>query len=451
LTSTLAREQEKILACVHCGLCLEACPTYVVTSDENDGPRGRIYLMRAVEEGRLPNTSNAFRTHIDRCLGCRACEAACPAGVEYGHLLEAARAEIAGATKKPTGVYRLLKFVLRHVWLKPARLRAAFVFARLLRDSGLPKLLLKTNIPRELSTQFQFGLALLEASRGSKGRNSDRSAGKMPAYRRQDAGAAAGAPNGDPVQLFKGCVTEGLFKRVNDATARVMEINGCAVQIPEQQICCGALHAHAGDLEGARELARHNIEAFESGSNGGHPPAIVTNAGGCGAMLVSYAHLLADDPKYAERAKLFSARVRDIGQQLETIGFRNGANIGYERTTYDASCHLLHGQRATDASLQMLWAIPDLKFAHLNSSEVCCGGAGVYNLLEPDLSRAVLDEKLKHINESGAEVLTTGNPGCHMQIAAGAKLVGMNLRVCHPVELLDESYARAGFYNTNQK
>ena len=449
LTSTLAREQEKILACVHCGLCLEACPTYVVTSDENDGPRGRIYLMRAVEEGRLPNTSNAFRTHIDRCLGCRACEAACPAGVEYGHLLEAARAEINGATKKPTGVYRLLRFVLRHVWLKPARLKAAFVFARLFRDSGLPRLLLKTNIPHELSTQFQFGLALLEASRVSTRSGSDGVAGGTPANRPQDAAAPLKA--NAPVQLFKGCVTEGLFKRVNDATKRVMQVNGCAVQVPEQQICCGALHAHAGDLEGARELARKNIEAFESGLNGGTPPSIVTNAGGCGAMLVSYAHLLADDPKYADRARLFSARVRDIGQQLETIGFRNGANIGYERTTYDASCHLLHGQRATDASLQMLWAIPDLKFAHLNGSDVCCGGAGVYNLLEPQLSRAVLDEKLKHINESGAEVLTTGNPGCHMQIAAGAKLVGMNLRVCHPVELLDESYARAGFYNTNQK
>ena len=449
LSSELSAQQEKILACVHCGLCLEACPTYVVTSDENDGPRGRIYLMRAVEEGRLANTSNAFRTHIDRCLGCRACEAACPAGVEYGHLLEAARAEITEATKKPTGVYRLLKFVLRHIWLKPARLRAAFVFARLLRDSGLPRLLLKTNIPRELSPQFQFGLALLEASRVSTRSGSDGVAGGTPAYRLQNAGAPLKASV--PVQLFKGCVTEGLFKRVNDATVRVMQVNGCAVQVPEQQICCGALHAHAGDLEGARELARHNIEAFESGLNGGHPPAIVTNAGGCGAMLVSYAHLLADDPKYAERAKQFSARVRDIGQQLETIGFRNGANIGYERTTYDASCHLLHGQRATDASLQMLWAIPDLKFAHLNSSEVCCGGAGVYNLLEPELSRAVLDEKLKHINESGAEVLTTGNPGCHMQIAAGAKLVGMNLRVCHPVELLDESYDRAGFYTTDQK
>jgi glycolate oxidase iron-sulfur subunit len=449
LSSELSAQEQKILACVHCGLCLEACPTYVVTSDENDGPRGRIYLMRAVEEGRLPNTSNAFRTHIDRCLGCRACEAACPAGVEYGHLLEAARAEITGATKKPTGIYRLLKFILRHVWLRPARLRAAFTFARLLRDSGLPRLLLKTNIPRELSPQFQFGLALLEASRDVNARRGKREngAGKMPAYRPQDAGA----PKGTPVQLFKGCVTEGLFARVNRATARVLEANGCGTNAPERQVCCGALHAHAGELKGARQLARQNIEAFESGSNGSNPPAIVTNAGGCGAMLVSYAHILADDPKYAERAKRFSARVRDIGQQLETIGFRNGANIGYERTTYDASCHLLYGQRAADASLQLLWAIPDLKFAHLNGSEVCCGGAGVYNLLEPELSHAVLDEKLKHINESGAEVLTTGNPGCHMQIAAGAKLSGMNLRVCHPVELLDESYARAGFYNTNQK
>ena len=166
-------------------------------------------------------------------------------------------------------------------------------------------------------------------------------------------------------------------------------------------------------------------------------------------MLVSYGHLLADDPKYAERASGFSARVRDIGQQLQAISYRNGAGIGYERTTYDASCHLLHGQRAADASLGMLWAIPNLNFALLNGSEVCCGGAGVYNLLEPELSQQVLAEKLKHIGESGAEVLTTGNPGCHMQIAAGARLSGLKLRVCHPVELLDESYARAGFYESN--
>ena len=267
--------------------------------------------------------------------------------------------------------------------------------------------------------------------------------------RPQDAGAPNGVSNGAPM-LFKGCVTEGLFKRVNEATERVLAVNGCATQAPEPQVCCGALHAHAGDLEGARKLARRNIDVFSSRLNGSEPAPIVTNAGGCGAMLVSYGHLLADDPKYAQRAKEFSARVRDIGQQLQAIGFRNGANVGFERTTYDASCHLLHGQHAADDSLGMLWAIPDLKFAILNGSDVCCGGAGVYNLLEPQLSQEVLSEKLEHIAESGAEVLATGNPGCQMQIAAGAKLAGLPLRVCHPVELLDESYARAGFYDARE-
>jgi glycolate oxidase iron-sulfur subunit len=250
--------------------------------------------------------------------------------------------------------------------------------------------------------------------------------------------------------LFRGCVTEGLFKRVNEATERVLAANGCTGQAPSDQVCCGALHAHAGDLEGARHLARRNIEAFTSGSNGSEPAPIITNSGGCGAMLVSYGHLLSDDPKYADRAREFSTRVRDIGQQLQALGFRNGANVGFDRTTYDASCHLLHGQHAADASLGMLWAIPDLKFAMLNGSDVCCGGAGVYNLLEPQLSQEVLNEKLKHIAESGAEVLATGNPGCHMQIAAGAKLAGLPLRVCHPVELLDESYSRAGFYRQRE-
>ncbi|HEY8204252.1 MAG TPA: heterodisulfide reductase-related iron-sulfur binding cluster [Pyrinomonadaceae bacterium] len=450
LSTILSREEEKILACVHCGLCLEACPTYVATSDENDSPRGRIYLMRAVKEGRLKADSAAFETHIDRCLGCRACEAACPAGVEYGQLLEAARAEITNH-QKPQGVYRVLRFVLRHVWLQPKRLRAAFTCARVFRDLGLANFLLRTGIAQGISSQFQFALALLDGSRVS-GRPQGNSAGRMPAHRTQDACApTACAPTaGAPVLLFKGCVTEGLFNRVNDATRRVLEVNGCDTKDPAAQVCCGALHAHAGDLEGARKLARQNIDAFDVQSDGASPSAIVTNAGGCGAMLVSYGHLLADDPNYAERAKQFSVRVRDIGQQLQTIGFRNGASIGFDRTTYDASCHLLYGQHAADASLGMLWAIPDLKLVPLDGSDVCCGGAGVYNLLEPQLSQEVLNEKLKHINESGAEVLATGNPGCHMQIAAGAKLAGMSLRVCHPVELLDEAYASAGYYRAEE-
>ena len=434
LTTTLAREEEKILACVHCGLCLEACPTYVATGDENDSPRGRIYLMRAVEEGRLSVGSLTFERHIDRCLGCRACEAACPAGVEYGRLLEAARADILRGPTKPTGVYRLLKFILRHVWMKPKRLKTAFTLVRFMRDTGFARLLLRTGIARTINSQFEFGLALLEGSSPEK-------AGRIPANPPRDASASM--KKSQTVLLFKACVTEGLFQRVNDATARVLEVNGCAVQNGANQVCCGALHAHAGDLEGARVLARQNIDAFDANQDS----AIVTNAGGCGAMLASYAHLLADDERYKDRARDFSVRVRDIGQQLKVIGFRNGAAIGFERTTYDASCHLLHGQHGADASREMLWAIPNLNLALLNGSDVCCGGAGVYNLLEPELSEQVLEEKLRNIGQSGAIILATGNAGCHMQIAAGAQLAGLKLKLCHPVELLDESYQRAGFYS----
>jgi glycolate oxidase iron-sulfur subunit len=463
LATALASEQEKLLACVHCGLCLEACPTYVVTGDENDSPRGRLYLMRAVEEGRLAVESATFESHIDRCLGCRACEAACPAGVEYGQLLEAARAEITRSQPKPGGLHALLKFVLRHVWLKPKRLRAAFALARFVRDSRLARLLLRSGLARGISSEFEFALILLDSSspvieKSYKiARGPDQVAGRMPANRRQD-GTPAGLPRRGPrdvgapqdagapvVLLFKACVTEGLFQRVNEATTRVLEANGCPTQAPSGQVCCGALHAHAGELDGARVLARQNIDAFGDGE-----VPIITNAGGCGAMLASYGHLLAEDEKYAERARNFSARVRDIGQQLEADGFRNGAAIGVERTTYDASCHLLHGQHGSAAALQMLWAIPNLNFVLLKDSEVCCGGAGVYNLLEPELSEQVLAEKLKRIEDSGATVLATGNAGCHMQIAAGARLAGMSLRVCHPVELLDESYQRAGLYESER-
>jgi glycolate dehydrogenase iron-sulfur subunit len=428
LSTILSQQEEKILACVHCGLCLEACPTYVATGDENDGPRGRIYLMRAVKEQRLAVTSHAFEKHIDRCLGCRACESACPAGVEYGHLLEAARAEIVRGQTKPSGTYRLLYFGLKHIWSKPKRLRLAFRFGKLLRDLKIPSLMIRTGLAHGISEQFEFALALLDGSSAAR----KEGAGKMPANRTQDACA--------PVMLFRGCVTDGLFQRVNEATTRVLKVNGCEVQSPSTQVCCGALHAHAGDLDGARALAKQNLDAFATEG------MVVTNAGGCGAMLASYGHLLEHDAAYAERAREFSKRVRDVGQQLHAIGFRNGADIGFERTTYDASCHLLHGQHAADASLQMLWAIPNLNLAPLSASDVCCGGAGVYNMLEPELSEQILAEKLENIKQSGATVLATGNPGCHMQIAAGAALSGMKLRVVHPVELLDESYRRAGFY-----
>jgi glycolate oxidase iron-sulfur subunit len=440
-SSVIPAHEEKLLACVHCGLCLEACPTYTLTGDENDGPRGRIYLMRAVEEGRLAAQSSTFEQHINRCLGCRACEQACPAGVEYGELLEAARSSIAN-TNRRGWTNRLLRFVLRRVWLSGWRLRFIFACARVMRDAGLARLLLKLRPARLINARVEFALALLVSSAPV---NNSPSVGTSPA---RSPNEARGQRQVLPLQnsralLFKGCVTEGLFARVNRATARVLAVNDCATSVPEAQTCCGALHAHAGDLEGARILARRNIEAFMDDSDA----VIITNAGGCGAMLASYAQLLAGDAEYAARAREFSVRVRDISQQLEMTGIRQGASLDDRVTTYDASCHLLYGQHAGDAPLRILEAIPGLNFVPLAESERCCGGAGVYNLLEPEMSGRVLDEKLARLKATNAERLATGNPGCHMQIGAGALLKGITpLRVCHPIELLDESYARAGFY-----
>lgn len=430
LTNAIHSEEQKLLACVHCGLCLEACPTYTFTGDENDSPRGRIYLMRAVVEEKLRADSVSFKTHIDRCLGCRACEPVCPAGVEYGQLLEASRATIYTREIEKELSYRLLRLLLNHVWLHPARLRFAFALARIFRQSGVAGLLLRSRLAGLFSKRFQFGLGLLVSSApqvsiptehaGSEPRDSDQL---------------------KPALLFTGCVTEGLFARVNEATRRVLQVNGVKAEVAANQVCCGALHAHAGDLEGARVLARQNISAF-----GGGDVPVITNAGGCGAMLVSYAHLLADDATFAESARNFSARVRDVSQQLETNTIVSGAHLD-DAVTYDASCHLLNGQHATEAPLKVLRAIPDLDLVPLEGAERCCGGAGVYNLLEPEMSEGVLREKLGHIKETGAALLATGNPGCQMQIGVGSYLADMELRVCHPVELLDLSYRRAGFYS----
>ncbi|HZE62362.1 MAG TPA: heterodisulfide reductase-related iron-sulfur binding cluster [Pyrinomonadaceae bacterium] len=452
LAGTLGREEDKLLACIHCGLCLEACPTYVITGDENDGPRGRLYLMRAVGEGRLPKESQSFEQHIDRCLGCRACEQVCPAGVEYGQLLEAARAELFSSRQQPGFTYKVLRFALKHIWLYPARLRFVFAIARLLRESGFAGVLLNTGLARILSHRFEFALALLQSSRSESGRRFS-SEGKQshepprvsrPSNHPAPETKVCATSNAvtTPAMLFTGCVGEGLFSRVNKATARVLKVNGIEPSVPEKQVCCGALHAHAGDLAGARALAQQNIKAFSDIEN----VPVVTNAGGCGAMLASYGHLLSSDETFAADARKFSERIRDISQQLKLVGSKAGSSVTTEPITYDASCHLLYGQHAGEAPLEMLAAISKLNLARLEGSERCCGGAGIYNLLEPELSREVLAEKLANIQASGAQVLATGNPGCQMQIGAGALLAGMNLRICHPVELLDESYARAGMY-----
>jgi glycolate oxidase iron-sulfur subunit len=433
LQNVLAAEEQKLVACIHCGLCLEACPTYVITGDENDGPRGRLYLMRAVAEDRLANTSEAFKKHIDRCLGCRACEQVCPAGVEYGQLLEASRAELSLAQPPDGFSARLLRFALRHIWGSPGRLDLFFRVTRLARDLGIARILLRSGL---FPKRTEFALALLESSRPKEVKTSS-----QKTFAPSQTGDGRGT-----VLLFSGCVGEGLFAPVNRATARVLEANGYSVEIPQEQVCCGALHAHAGDLDGARALARRNLAAFSDDMT-----PIVTNAGGCGAMLVSYSHLLQDDEQLGSIARRFAARVKDIGQQLQSIEIRKGVAGNDDLVTYDASCHLQYGQHGADSSRAMLRSIPNLNFTELKGSERCCGGAGVYNLLQPEMSGRVLQEKLKNIADSAADVVTTGNPGCQMQIGAGACLAHMKVNVRHPVELLDESYERAGFYSRDEK
>jgi glycolate oxidase iron-sulfur subunit len=380
--------------------------------------------MRAVAEGRIEDTSSAFGKHIDRCLGCRACEQVCPAGVEYGQLLEASRAVLLESQPKSDFANRLLRVVLRKIWLSPGRLRFFFGASRLFRDLGLARLLLKLRLARLISPRAEFGLALLESSR--------------PVFRQKRTEKSNAS--GENVLLFAGCVGEGLFARVNRATERVLRANNLNVSTPTDQVCCGALHAHAGDLKGARKLARKNIEAFDSKA------PIITNAGGCGAMLTTYGHLFANDDELATRAANFSARVRDVSQQLAASGMRNAPSPLEAPVTYDTSCHLLYGQRSGEASERMLRTVIGDNFVALNGSERCCGAAGIYNLMQPEMSQRVLKEKLDHVRESHADVLATGNPGCQMHIGAGACLSGMKLRVCHPIELVDQAYERAGLY-----
>jgi glycolate dehydrogenase iron-sulfur subunit len=251
--------------------------------------------------------------------------------------------------------------------------------------------------------------------------------------------------NPQSVSVFTGCVMEGLFKHVNDATRRVLAANGCELNDVGAQVCCGALHAHAGDLETARELARRNIDAFERFLATDGSATIIINAAGCGALLKEYGELLKDDPRYADRAERFSAGVRDVTEFLASGDIRRGAEIN-RRVTYDAPCHLYHAQRVTTAPQQVLASIPGLEYRQLEGMQDCCGGAGVYNLSEPEMSESLLADKIGKAQATEAEVLATANPGCHMQLGAGARMFNADCRVAHVVELLDESYRKAGFY-----
>ena len=410
--SPLAAERSGIDACVHCGFCLQSCPTYLTLEDENDSPRGRIVLMRALLEGTLPPENESVHRHIAQCLGCRACETACPSGVPYGHLLEATRATLAE--------HRPIPFVARVIlWVfeRPVLLALAMLGGRVLRGLGIARLL------ATLPGRPGFAMAMLASTRRS-----------ASGTRRDPAPPA----NRGSVALLTGCVMEGLFGDTNRATERVLGTNGYALREAPGQRCCGALHAHAGDVGAARRLAKTNIEAFER-AGADH---ICVNAAGCGAMMKEYAHLLADEPEWRERARRVSAAVRDVSELLTVEGGPNRGSAVRSRVAYDAPCHLLHAQRIAAAPIDVLRAIPELELVPLNESEMCCGSAGIYNLVEPETSDAVLARKLENIAAATPDVVATGNPGCLMQIGAGLLRAGSPTVALHPIELLDRSYGR---------
>lgn len=421
LASLLEANLDKLLTCVHCGLCLPACPTYRALGDENDSPRGRVYLMRGVVEGKL-GLGGTFISHIDLCLGCRGCESVCPSGVPYGHLLEAARVEVANA-KSERGFLseKLLRFFLNRVFTRPRLLRSMLALVRWFRDSGIAKLVFEL---RFVGGRARFALALLLASRPAVAERRGRSAEQL-------------SKEGDlPVAVLRGCVMEGLFRETNRATERVLARNGCRLVEADGQMCCGALHAHAGQLEIAKQLARKNIDSFlRSGAD-----RIIVNAAGCGAAMKEYAGLLADDPMFRDLAREFSSKVRDVSEFLIEHGISPPTGQVARRVAYDAPCHLIHAQRIAQAPAEVLRSVPGIEVVPLRGFESCCGGAGVYNLQHPDLSGQILRDKVAAIAESGAQTVATANPGCIMQIGAGALLNELNVDVVHPIELLDAAY-----------
>lgn len=408
--SPLAAALPGINQCVHCGFCLQACPTYLTLEDENESPRGRIFLMRSLLEGTVKPDDESVHSHIDRCLGCRACEPACPSGVPYGQLLEATRATLREA-KRPPFIARLILFSFAH----PLLLKLAMFGSRLLAATPIPTLMSRTK------GRMGFGMAMLASTSN---------------HLERDPYATSNDGQRGTTAVLRGCVMEGLFTETNRATGRVLRHNGFSTVDAPGQGCCGALHAHAGDLEAARRLARRNIAAFEkSGSE-----FIAVNAAGCGAMMKEYAHLLQDDPEWHDRAAAVSARVRDVSELLSSVGPLPGHALPF-KVTYDAPCHLVHAQRVVSQPLSVLAAIPSLELIPLHDSENCCGSAGIYNLIEPETSDAVLAPKLENIADTGASYVATGNPGCLMQIGAGLIRSGSKARAIHPVDLLDASYA----------
>jgi glycolate dehydrogenase iron-sulfur subunit len=415
--------------CMHCGMCLPTCPTYDATKLERNSPRGRIALMRAIADDRLEPTS-AFAEEMYFCLGCLACMTACPAGVNYAELFEHARAEAeqSGVLQSPRRAL-IRGFTLRWLFLDLNRLQLAGALLRLYQQLGLQTLLRRSGLLKLLPKRLRE----LEAMTP-----------QVQARFSADLIAPVTPPLGERkyrVALLTGCAQDLIFSDVNRDTAEVLARHGCEVVTPPEQLCCGSLYAHNGEWELALRLARKQIDQF--------PPdrfdAIITNAAGCGSHLKHYAKLLDDDPAYRGRAQAWDRKIKDIHEWLAEIGIRPPeGDLPKQTVTYHEACHLCHGQKITAQPRQVLRAIPGLELRELPESTWCCGSAGIYNLIQPEMAGQLLERKVAHIKSTGANIVATGNPGCLLQVQNGCRQQGLPLRVVHPITLLAEAYRNGG-------
>lgn len=410
--------------CIHCGLCLNNCPTYRELGVEMDSPRGRIYQMLQVATGQM-EAGPSYYQHLDLCLACRGCESACPSGVPYGRLIEAARTEIEATRPRSWASRQLRSFFFNTLlvsrgWIKFAGallyLYEALGLRKLARSSGLLRLFGKLGRIEHLapSAEVPFFFSSIGKTFPARGERRKR------------------------VAFLAGCLANVTSVRLNEATVRVLQRNGCEVVIPEEQTCCGALHVHAGLKNEARQLARRNITAFLSGGF----DAVITNGAGCGSTLKEYHELLEHDPEFAGKSAAFVKIVRDITEFLAEIGLRTEMAPLHLTVTYQDACHLAHGQKIRQAPRDLLKAIPGVTFRELPLSDLCCGSAGIYNIVHDDIADSLLRKKIALVDSTGAQVVTTANVGCAIQLKAGADRYGRGQRVLHVVELLDEAYRK---------
>ncbi len=413
---------EDLSRCVHCGLCLENCPTYLATGQETESPRGRIHLIEALQEGRIGATGG-YAQHIDRCLVCRACEAVCPSGVPFGRIMEAARADLT-RRRQPAWSNRFTSWLLfKKLLPNRRRLRALTQALRWYQQSGLKQAVRRSGMLERLPAT----LRQMERSMPPLPERFFEAEGQfLPAY-----GVAR-----HRVGFFAGCVMPLAYGRVHEATIRVLRHNGCDVIVPRVQACCGALNVHSGERTMARELARRNVRAFLDLD----VDYVIVNSAGCGSTLKEYGELLAGDPLWHERATRFQARVRDVSEFLATQPFARGLGPVPRRVTYQESCHLVHAQRIKLEPRAILQAIPGLELVDMAHPDNCCGSAGIYSFAQPELSTQLLDTKMDEIRATAADLIVTANPGCMLQLQAGLERANLRGEVRHLIELLDWSY-----------